>query len=172
MELISFMQHIRAELRKALQFIVGALQTVEQPWAFTGSLGMALQGVDLAIGDVDIQTTRRGAYEIQDCLAPFSVCEVRYVRSATIRSYLGTFRIAGLDVEVMGDVEKRLDDDTWIDSPHLPSRIQFVNFAGSTFPVLDLHYEKEAYRILGRMDRVAILEEFLQEHRPRTGNSG
>ena len=49
------------EFRKAVLFVSQKLQPIDIPWAFTGSLGMALQGMELSIADIDIQTQPSGS---------------------------------------------------------------------------------------------------------------
>jgi hypothetical protein len=51
-------------LRRAAH-LVRAAGRLPDPWAVTGSLGMALQGMELAVHDIDLQTSREGAYEIE-----------------------------------------------------------------------------------------------------------
>ena len=162
---ISVMQIINNDLRETLHFIADLLKNVAEPWAFTGSVGMALQGINLEIADIDIQTNQTGSYQIQDHLSKYTVSKVRYLESPNIRSHFGTFRINESAVEVMGDIEKRLDDGSWIGAPDLYPIIRLVDLDGVNVPVLDLEYEKEAYRILGRIDAVRKIKDFLGRRR-------
>lgn len=168
---ISVMQIINNDLRETLHFIADLLKNVGQPWAFTGSVGMALQGVNLEIADIDIQTNQTGSYKIQNHLSKYTVSKVRYKESLNIRSHFGTFRINEITVEVMGDIEKRLDDESWLGPPDLYPIIRLIDLDGINVPVLDLVYEKEAYRILGRDDTVRKVEEFLGRRRTSGGKS-
>jgi hypothetical protein len=161
----------KRDLRETLHFIARLLKDVAQPWAFTGSVGMALQGVNLEIADIDIQTNQTGSYQIQDHLSKYTVSKVRYLESLNIRSHFGTFRINEIAVEVMGDIEKRLDDGSWIGPPNLYPIIRLIDLDGVNVPALDLEYEKEAYRILGRVDTVREVEEFLFRRRTSGGKS-
>ena len=162
---ISVMQIINNDLRETLHFIADLLKNVGPPWAFTGSVGMALQGVNLEIADIDIQTNKTGSYQIQDHLSKYTVSKVGYLESLNIRSHFGTFRINEITVEVMGDIEKRLDDGNWIGPPNLYPIIRLIDLDGVNVPVLDLEYEKEAYRILGRNDTVRKVNDFLDRRR-------
>jgi len=168
---ISVMLTKKSDLRETLHLIAALLKDVAQPWAFTGSVGMNLQGVDLEIADIDIQTDQSGSYQIQNCLSEFIVAGVLYLESPNIRSHFGTFRINEIDVEVMGDIEKRRDDGGWIAPPDLYPIIRHIDLEGVTVPVLDLEYEKEAYRILGRDETVQKIEEFLGLNRSGSGKS-
>jgi len=75
-------------------------------WAVTGSLGMALQGMPVTVNDIDIQTDRSGAYEIERRFAPFVTRKVTFSEAETIRSHFGSLTIDGIRVEIMGDIQK------------------------------------------------------------------
>src|SRR5690606_41774107 len=82
-------------------------------WVVTGSLGMALQGMPVTVNDIDIQTDRSGAYEIERRFAPFVTRKVTFSEAETIRSHFGSLTIDGIRVEIMGDIQKRLEDGSW-----------------------------------------------------------
>ncbi len=45
-----------------LRKICAQLNNCQNSWVVTGSLGMALQGVDIEVHDIDIQTNQHGAH--------------------------------------------------------------------------------------------------------------
>jgi len=55
----------------------------------------------------------KGVYEIKRCLAEYVVNPIRYSVSERIRSYLGTLEIDGIKVEIMGGIQKHLDNQGW-----------------------------------------------------------
>jgi hypothetical protein len=59
-------------------------------------------------------------------------------------------------VEVMGDIQKRLEDGTWETPVNLRSHRQIVACDGMDIPVLSLEYEADAYRKLGRLERAEM----------------
>lgn len=134
-------------------------------WALTGSLGMALQGAPVEPRDVDVQTDAAGAYEIERRLAEFVTLPVRFSATEAVRSHFGALRIGGLDVEIIGAIEKRAPDDGWLGPPGLARIIRWVSVDDLQVPVLDLEYELAAYRTLGRLDRVRVVERWLAEQR-------
>ena len=152
-------------LIEAVKTIPPLLEGLACPWAITGSLGIAIQGMQVEVHDVDIQTDRQGAYLIQDRLQAYGVRDVRFSAAARIRSHLGEFRVGKVKVEVMGDVEKRLPDGTWLAPPDLSRIVVHVLFAGMVVPAIDLAHEEGAYRILGRVERADQIAAFLQESR-------
>jgi len=60
---------IGREHLNVLRKIYSRLQGRQLNWVITGSLGMALQGIELNVHDIDIQTDRQSAYEIEKLFA-------------------------------------------------------------------------------------------------------
>ncbi len=133
------------------------------PWAVTGSLGFALQGVPVAVRDIDIQTDREGAYRIAALFAASVTLPVAWRADERIRSHFGRLTLDGMAVEIMGAVQKRLADGAWEDPVDIARYRQFVAFEGLRVPVLSLAYECQAYRRLGRLEKAALLERWLRD---------
>jgi hypothetical protein len=149
------------QLLQALRKIAACLKDSPIDWVVTGSLGMALQGVPVEVHDIDIQTNKNGAYEIESLLMEYMVEPVRYVESERIRSYLGKLKIDGIQVEIMGDIQKRLKDQTWEEPVMLePYRFWLVS-DGMDVPVFSLAYEYQGYLTLGRTEKAQMLWEWL-----------
>ena len=149
--------------KPVLEIILSALSTSKATWVFTGSLGMALQGVPVQVHDIDIQTTVRGAYALEQYLKAWILCPVYHRRSDQFRSYFGSGRVAGVDFEIMGDMRIRLADGTWRERIDLKQHRRWISWQGWQVPVLSIDYEIEAYSALGRMEKVAILKDWLNK---------
>ena len=153
---------IEAQYLNTLRKIVARLEDSPINWVVTGSLGMALQSMDMEIHDVDIQTDKDGAYEIE---RRFSDCVVKPIRHSTsdrIRSYFGVLDIDGIRVEIMGDIQKRLDGQGWEEPVKIERYRRWVEIKGMWVPVLSLEYEYQAYLRLGRRGKAAILGDWLK----------
>jgi hypothetical protein len=148
-----------------LRQICAYLQDCRCPWVITGSLGLSLQGMTITVGDIDIQTDRDGTFEIESRLSATIVEPVRYLVSEQIRSYLGRLEMDGIRVEIMGDVAKRLDDQTWEEPTQVAQYRRWLAIDGLQVPVLSLAYEYEAYLKLGRLDKADMIRQFLQQNR-------
>ncbi len=132
-------------------------------WVLTGSLAFAFQGLPVTPADIDIQTDTQGAYAIEQ---HFSDCVVRPVSFSSIeriRSHFGELEIGGVKVEIMGDLQKRLDDGTWETPPDLSLLRRFVDYDGMCVPVLALEYEYQAYLRMGRAKRAMMIKAFIEE---------
>lgn len=133
---------------------------------------MALQGVPVEVHDIDIQTDKDGAYEIERCLAEFVVEPVCYRDSHRIRSHFGTLQIDDVKVEIMGAVQKRVDDQLWEKPVEVERHRRWVEIDDLRVPVLSLEYEYQAYLRLGRNDKVEILRAWLQSSRKGLTHTG
>ncbi len=71
-------------------------------WVVTGGFGFGLQGVLVEPHDIDIQTDKEGAYEIERLFSEFVVKPVKFRKSERIRSHFGALMIEGVRVEIMG----------------------------------------------------------------------
>jgi len=152
---------IEKQFQDVLQIINTKLKDTNISWVITGSLGMALQGVDIEVNDIDIQTTSDGAYEIEIQLSEFTVVPVSYSTSDQIRSHLGKCIIKGVQVEIMGGIQKRISHNKWEDPVNIKNYRLWINCENMSIPVLSLEYEYQAYLILGRIDKAEKLKSWI-----------
>lgn len=149
----------------ALRKIHNRLQDRQLNWAVTGSLGMALQGMTIEIHDIDLQTDRQSAYTIEKLFTNRVVVPVYFRESERIRSHYGALEIDGIKVEIMGDLQKSLGDQTWEEPVNVGHWLRWVEIDGMRIPVLSLEYEYQAYLHLGRTEKAHMLKNWLD----RTG---
>ena len=147
---------------KVLYKLYEKLKDSNVNWVVTGSLGFVLQGVPVEPHDIDIQTDREGAYEIEHFFSEFVVEPVRFKESERIRSHFGALMIDGIKVEIMGDIQKKVNDE-WEPPVDINRYKRFVQIEGMEIPALDLEYEYQAYLKLGRVEKAKMLKKFLEE---------
>jgi hypothetical protein len=128
-------------------------------WVVTGSLSFALQSLPFEPHDIDIQTDKQGAYEIERRFSSQVSRKVTFSSTERMRSHFGALLIDGIVVEIMGDIQKRIEDGAWETPVDLRSQRQFIHVDGMTIPVLSLAYEAQAYLKLGRLERAEMLRE-------------
>jgi hypothetical protein len=126
---------------------------------------MALQGVEIEVHDIDIQTDQVGAYEIEKKLSEYVITPVHYIPSEKIRSHLGKLIMDGVNVEIMGAVQKYIDDQTWEEPVDVKRYRRWVESNGLRIPVLSLDYEVQAYLRLGRIEKAEMLKRWIQNHK-------
>jgi hypothetical protein len=160
-------ESMRPEHLRALRTIIGRLRDSSVDWALTGSCSFAVQGLPVQPNDIDIQTDKEGAYEIEWLFSTEVVEKVRFLESDKVRSYFGALMIDEVRIEIMGDIEKRESDGSWGKPVELDHYKIFVEYEGMQVPVLLLEYECEAYKALGRRDRAKMLNNWLSQKRDR-----
>jgi hypothetical protein len=146
-----------------LRLIYNRLLPSQVEWAVTGSLGFALQGVKVSPHDIDLQTNKTGTEGICRLLNEFLVTPVFFRESEKMHSYYGMLEMNGLQIEVMGDVQKRLADGVWEAPVDIRPFRTWVTLEQMRIPVLSLEYEREAYRKMGRIEKAEMLELFLKD---------
>jgi hypothetical protein len=82
---------------RALKVILECVPPREIRWALTGSAGLRLQGVDLSVHDLDIQSDERNVYVIEKRLAEYVKTLVHLWESPHMRSLDGEAEIQGVD---------------------------------------------------------------------------
>lgn len=143
-----------------LQKIYTKLNSININWVITGSTAFILQGIPLKPNDIDIQTNKEGAYQIQECFKEFITSKVRLSSNGKISSYFGCLEIDSIKVEIMGDIQKNVDD-IWEDAIDLEKYKRYISQNGMKLPILDLQYEYNAYMKMGRIEKAALLKEYI-----------
>ena len=132
-------------------------------WVVTGSLGFALQGVPVQPNDIDLQTDKAGAYEIESLFSNVAIRKVKFSATERIRSHFGALQIDDIEVEIMGDIQKRGADGVWEEIVDLGHYRRMVEINGLLVPVLSLEYEYQAYLKFGRTERAKMLRRWLDD---------
>jgi hypothetical protein len=148
-----------------LRKLYALLEDCQITWVVTGSLGMALQGMDIEVHDIDLQTDKNGAYEMERLFSKYVVKPVTFSASERICSHFGILELDGVKVEIMGDIQKRQNGQEWEKPIHLECYRQWIEIQGMQIPVLALEYEYQAYLKLGRFEKAEMLRTWLQKQK-------
>jgi hypothetical protein len=149
---------INHNILKAFDRVYSLMKNEDIDWVLTGSLSFFLQGIDMAVKDIDIQSSRNGIYKIQDVLSPFVTRPVVYSESNGIRSYFGKAEMDNTTIELMGDIERSTDGITWTAPINIAQSRCWIVYRNMEIPVLDLKYEYQAYRELGRDAKADLIK--------------
>lgn len=113
-------------------------------WVLGGRTGLVLRGVEVEDdNELDICTTKEDAYRISKLLADYVSSPVVVEESPTFRAHIGKFTQDGVDIEVMGDPEKKLTDGSWIGLPK--GNITTFSWQGRIINVFTLESEHRYY---------------------------
>ena len=144
-----------------LRQIHARLSNTDVNWVVTGSLGFALQGVPVQPNDIDLQTDKAGAYEIESLFSDVVIRKVKFSATEQIKSHFGALQIDGVEVEIMGDIQKRGADGVWEEIVNPAHYRKMAEIDGLLVPVLSLEYEYQAYLKFGRIERAKMLRRWL-----------
>jgi hypothetical protein len=138
-------------------------------WAVTASANLMLQGLDVTPGDIDIVTTADGTHRIEELFSEYVVRPIQPPETAVdekkgIRSHYGAISVDRVEVELMGDLEHRIDRE-WIPIDDVAETRIFVERDGRDIPVMPLDHELASYRNFGDKERVALLEAQMENAR-------
>ncbi len=153
---------IAARHQQAIRIIYETLKDLDITWTITGSLGLALHGMDVGINDIDLQTDEDGAYQIEDAFRSNVIRKVTFSEAKGIRSHFGELRVREVTVEMMGALQKKLPSGEWEPPVDVEKHREFVDFEGMRLPVLSLSYEEQAYRKLGRTEKADKIKQWLR----------
>jgi hypothetical protein len=155
--------YLPASHLEVLRLIVERVPPDAIPWALTGSAGLRLQGVEVSVDDLDLQTDRQGVQEITSRFAEAVEKPMRYWHTDHMRSYFCALKIDDIRIEVMGEIQKRMPDGSW-ETPIEVDRIRcWVEVEQLLIPVVDLSHELIAYEILGRVQATERIRKVLSK---------
>jgi hypothetical protein len=146
----------------ALQTLLRRVPPDEVTWVLTGSGSLRLQGVDVPVHDLDVQSNLAGVDEIVRRLPEAVRIQPAWSAGARIRSYFGTMERGGLKIELMGDIQRLLPDGSWSQVIDLVAYRRWISWQDLQVPVLDLAYEAQAYEELGRTEKAAAIRAVLR----------
>ncbi len=133
-------------LVKALRVFYDSLESINVHWVIIGSMGLALQGVDIVPNDIDILTDDEGALIIHRELKQFETKPLERKETELFRSVIGALEIGGVEIEIMADLETNSRGRWTRDSATITS----VSFEGMELPVYPLKASLEAYKGMNR----------------------
>jgi hypothetical protein len=149
---------------RALSELYRGLKDSKVNWVVTASLNLALHGLTVEVHDIDVLTDEAGAHEIERRFAQHSVQAVCLRASERIRSHFGVLCVAGVTIEIMGDVEVYDEVSGWQPTPGLAGNSEIIVLQGMPIPVRTLDAEHVAYCRLGRVEKAELVRRWLAAH--------
>jgi hypothetical protein len=151
---------------QVLRLLLEKISPTELPWALTGSAGLRLQGVDIPVNDLDLQTDSQTIYIIEQRLAEFMKTPVHVWESEHTLSHHGQAEINGLQVEFLGDMCHRTPAGIWEPPIDIASIRVWVNWHELQIPVLSLQHEALAYEKMGRAQKAELIRATIKKEIP------
>jgi hypothetical protein len=132
---------------QALKRLVELIPPDKFCWVLTGSAGLRLQGVDLEVHDLDIQTDEQTIYVIEQNLSPFMQVLVHLWESPGMQSLEGKAEIEGIQIELLANLLHKSPDGLLVSFTDFSRRI----------------WEAKAYESMGRTHKVALIRKAIEK---------
>ena len=143
----------RPRWRGVLCEIARQLDAAGVVYAVVGGTSLALHGLPVRVKDIDIETDVTGAYRFAELFSDRVVDPVVFKESRLYRSHFGRFSFDGVDVEVMGRLQRR-EGDAWV--PTEVAHTETIHVDGTPVKASWLEEEALAYIRRGKLDRAAL----------------
>jgi len=151
---------------QVLHLLIEKIPPAELPWSLTGSAGLRLQGVDIPVNDLDLQTDAQTIYVIEKRLVEFMKTSVHVWESEHTLSHHGQAEINGLQVEFLGDMRHRSPTGIWEPAIDIASTRVWVTWHEVEVPVLPLKHEAIAYEKMGRAQKAEQIRAAIKKEIP------
>jgi hypothetical protein len=148
---------------QVLSLLFEKINPAEYPWVLTGSASLRLQGVDIPVNDLDLQTNTNFVYLLEEKLAEFMKVSVHVWETEHTLSHHGQAEINKLQVELLGDIRHRCPDDTWETPLDIEANRLWVEWRQLSVPVLSLAHEALAYEKMGRLQKAELIRSAIRK---------
>ena len=148
---------------QVLAFLIEKIHPAGLPWVLTGSAGLRLQGIDISVNDLDLQTDAQTIYVLEQKLAEFMKIPVHVWESEHTLSHHGQAEINRLQVEFLGDMRHRSSAGIWESAIDIASARIWVNWRDLQVPVLPLQHEALAYEKMGRTQKAELIRSAIKK---------
>jgi hypothetical protein len=159
--------HFRGTVMRVLRLVVPDLERRGLPWALVGSSASCLQGLPCVPKDIDLASNREGAYLMGQALAPFTVRPIAFSETERYASHFGIFSMDGVNVEVMGDLLIRGENEHIDLAEHYVRwnrEVRHVHVEELEVPVSPLEWQLIANTLLDRHDRAGDIAAHLRAY--------
>ncbi len=93
---------------KTIIFLAKALKDYQ--YAIRGTASLVLQGFEMNVDDIDILCDKKTALACNEIFKDYLLEKVEFKISDKFKSYFGKFKINGVDVEVMGEWQIKIQN--------------------------------------------------------------
>ena len=147
---------------RVLHYLLEHIPPKEYLWVLTGSAGLRLQGVDVSVDDLDLQTNRESIYVMEKRLNKFVKVTVHPWESEHTLSLHGQAEIDGVIVELLGDMKHCQPGGAWENPVEIESTWIWVTWHENEVPVFPLEFEAQAYEKMGRSEKADLIREAIR----------
>jgi len=147
---------------KALEIIIDKFKGHNIEWMVFGSANLALQGVNVEVHDIDLATDKESLEKAAELLKEYMTKPVNYREKGPFKSYNSAFKINGVDIELIYELQHKLRTGGWAETNQMPKK-KIFEYKGLQIPLTPLEIEHQAYELMGRVEKARKVKEFLEK---------
>ncbi|MBU1055990.1 MAG: hypothetical protein KKC46_19510 [Proteobacteria bacterium] len=151
----------RDNYEKVLSIICDVLKDWEGSWALTGGASLFARGMISDTEDIDILMTKECALFLSKRLKQYVLQATAFLESKNIKSIFGKYRIEGVVIEIMAEVSNKSSLGEWLPHTEWLQHIEMIEIGRLSVPMLSLIYEARINSIIGNINRVKIISQYL-----------
>ena len=149
---------------KSLSAFIDVIKGEKLSWWLAGSAALAVRGVPISPGDIDIITDANGAKRLSTLLLDFVVEPIIPVKGWICRWFGSAFWHARIDI--VGGVLRSVDRPHITDyGPTAAQRLEVVKWQGETLSIPPLDLQLQVSKRRGLTERVKKIEQFMDQSR-------
>ncbi len=135
---------LKEETIQTAKILSKKLKNENVDWMVVGTASLVLQGIDIEPADIDIFTTKEGAFKIYDCLKEYGIQEIKHSAGpqGILLSWFGKLKINNVPVEINGDPENKSISGSWI-KINVLSKKEYICLGDDKIPILPIKAELE-----------------------------
>lgn len=137
------------DLKKILELILTRIKHEKIVWRLDGSSNLKIQGMNVNVNDLDITTNEEGQKIFKEKLKEY-VQEHYYSKKINGNTLICKINNFEVEINVYEDREKEYFED-----------IKKIKWQGLIVPIIPLAQAKEFYEIIGRDEKVELINKHL-----------
>ena len=134
-----------------LNIILERIKGKDFLWRLEGSANLKLQGMELSVKDLDIITSSEGVEVFREALKEYIEKDFY---DDKLKAHSLVCNINGFEVEINCEDDKMLE---------MFDKVKNIDWRGLSIPTLPLENAKEFYRIVGKQEKVDLIEKYLKK---------
>jgi len=136
-------------IKEILQIIIDNLQGKEFIWRLEGSANLKIQGVEVAVQDLDITTNDEGIEIFRNVLERYIIKDFfsQKINGRSIVCNINNFKV---EINSYGDRKLDMFDKT-----------KKISWNDLQIPILPLKYTKKFYELINRKEKIKLISKHL-----------